>query len=71
MSIVVPIQNKSTDDKKQHVVYINFVKVQIKGGNLINSWLLKCSDIITLILNTPSISSYYCLLMNLLYAIEK
>ena len=64
-----PIQNKSTNDKKQYVLYRNLVNVQIKGGDLINTILLKCSDIITLILNIPSIIYFTCLLMNILCAI--
>ena len=52
-------------------MYENLMNVQIKEGDLINTWLLKCSDIITLILNIPRISSYPCLLMNLLGTIYK
>ena len=58
MSIIVPIQNSSIDDKKQYVMYRNLINVQIKGVDLINTRLSKCSDIIILILNIPSISSY-------------
>ena len=58
-------------DKKQFVVYRNLVNMEIQVGDLINKRLLNCSDIITLILNIPRISSYPCLLMNLLGTIYK
>ena len=66
MSTVVSIQDRSIDDKKQYVMYRNLVNMQIKGGGLINTRLLKCSDIITLNLNIPGIDSYPCLLTSLI-----